>query len=98
MQKGSIVIPSPKLLKETPEMIEKHHFIFEPCIPTKDSIYVCTSDIYIPRKLPCIEVDSLKVYCRGQIIHLNTNLFVEVQPPLAVNIEELIKEEELCQS
>lgn len=93
MQKGSLVSPSAIMMDNIPQMIKRFNCKFVPAIPTKDSIFVCEEGPYLsPSGRLCVKVDGLKVFYMGEMIHLNIYLFVEVQPPMDINIEEIINE------
>ena len=92
MKKGSLVVMSPRFFKELPRIKENYNVKFRPSEPTKRDSFVCITDPYNNMGRECIKVDDLKMFIDSNEVDLNTYLFIEVQPPTKVDIQELIKE------
>ena len=95
MKKNSLVTPSPILLGTVDFMVASGVECI-PKPPEEGDIYTCTSDVYItPTGRPCISVDGLTVKDEnGEFLDLDLELWIEVQPPMEVDIEAICEKTE----
>lgn len=95
MQQGSLITPSERFLREIPLANLRHPIQYTPKIPEKGDVYVCAG-LYKVRDMKgkmiqAVKVEDFKItHPDVGELHLNSYLWEEVQPPMKVDINEIL--------
>lgn len=101
MQVNSLITPTEEFLKDMVYLTRNHDIWFTPRAPEKDGVYVCTNLYQLPEYPGMVFVHPDDIMCfftndKGspEEVHVQVKFWKELQPPLEIDIEEIIYEPE----